>query len=258
MNTQTFANGLTVTYDEKGSGRPILVLHGGAGPQSVAGLAQALSEHTHVIAPTHPGFGGTPRPDWFDSVDDLALAYLELLEKLDLHDVMVIGSSIGGWIAAELAVRAGSLLSSLVLIDATGIQVDGHKVVDVFTITPDELSALSFHNPAAFRIDPSTLTPEQIAGRAANFRALDVYSRNRQSNDPKLRNRLSRIKIPTLVVWGESDKVVTPDYGRAYAESIPNARFELISEAGHLPQFEQPQQLLKLLGEFSNSVANPA
>jgi pimeloyl-ACP methyl ester carboxylesterase len=250
IRSEAFADGLTVRIDERGSGQPVLVLHGGAGSQSVTGFAEALSARAHVITPTHPGFGGEPRPDWFDSVDDLAHAYLELLERLDLRDVTVIGFSIGGWIASEMAVRDTSRLGQIVLVDAAGIQVEGQKIADVFSLTPDQLSALSFHNPAAFRVDPTSLSPQQIAGRAANFQALGVYTRKQGMADPKLRRRLGRVKIPALVVWGESDGVVSPDYGRAYARSFPHARFELIPEAGHMAQLEQPERLLKLVGEL--------
>jgi len=252
---ESFADGLTVRIDERGSGRPILVLHGGGGPQTVAGLAQALSSRAYVLTPTHPGFAGEPRPEWFDSIEDLAITYLELLERLDLWNVMVIGSSMGGWIASEMAVRDTTRLGSIVLIDAAGIQVEGHEVTDVFPLTPYELSALSFHNPAAFRVDPATVSPEQIAARAANFQALKVYDQGQGMADRKLRRRLARVKIPALIVWGESDGVVDPDYGRAYAQALPNARFELIPEAGHLPQIEQPARLLKLVWEFADSIA---
>src|SRR5437868_8078018 len=251
---ESFADGLSVRIDERGSGRPILVLHGGGGPQTVSGLAEALSTRAHVLVPTHPGFAGEPRPEWFDGIDDLALTYLDLLERLDLRDVMVIGSSVGGWIASELAVRDTTRLSSIVLVDAIGIQVEGHPIADVFPLTPDELLALSFHNPAAFRIDPTTLRPDQIAAIAANFQALGVYGREQGMHDPKLRRRLGRVRIPALVVWGESDGVVDPDYGRAYAQSFPHARFELIPEAGHLPQIEQPERLLTLIVEFADSI----
>ncbi len=251
--TEVFANGLRLQIEERGSGRPVLVLHGGGGPFSVAGFAGAVSERCRVITPIHPGFSGQPRPEWFDSVDDLAIAYLDLLEQLDLHDVMAVGFSMGGWIAAEMAVRGSSRLSSIVLVDAAGIQVEGHPVADVFPLTPDELSALSYHNPAAFRVDPATLTPQQIAGRAANFKALEVYGRAVNMCDPKLRRRLGRVTIPALVVWGASDGVVDTDYGRAYAEAIPNAEFKIIAEAGHMPQFEQPQRLLDLVWAFAES-----
>ena len=165
---ESFADGLTVRVDERGSGRPMLVLHGGGGPQSVSGFAEALSRRAHILTPTHPGFAGEPRPEWFDSIDDLALTYLDLLDLLDLRDVVVIGSSMGGWIASEMAVRDSTRLSGIVLVDAVGIQVDGHPIADASSLTPDELSALSFHNPAAFRVDPATVSPEQAAARAAN------------------------------------------------------------------------------------------
>ena len=251
---ESFADGLTVRIDERGSGRPILVLHGGGGPQSVSGFAAALAERAYVLSPIHPGFGGEPRPEWFNSIDDLALTYLELLERLDLHEVMVVGFSMGGWIASELAVRDTTRLGSIVLVDAVGIQVEGHEIADVFPLTPDELSALSYHNPAAFRIDPATLSPDQVATRAANFQALGVYGREPGMRDPKLRRRLGRVRIPALVVWGESDGVVDPDYGRAYAQSLPNAHFTLIPEAGHVPQIEQPERLLTLVWEFADSI----
>src|SRR5437660_9152378 len=142
---ETFADGLTVRIDERGSGPPILILHGGGGPQTVAGLASALSRHAHVLTPTHPGFAGEPRPEWFDSIDDLAFAYLDLLERLDLRDVIVIGSSMGGWVASAMALRdITRRLRGLVLVNATGIQVDGHPVADVSTLAPAELAALSF------------------------------------------------------------------------------------------------------------------
>ncbi len=251
---ESFADDLTVRIDERGSGRPMLVLHGGGGPQSVSSFAEALSTRAHVLTPIHPGFAGEPRPQWFNSIDDLALTYLELLERLDLRDVMIVGFSIGGWIASELAVRDTTHLGSIVLVDAVGIQVDGHDIADVFPLTPDELSALSYHNPAAFRIDPATLSPDQVAARAANFQALGVYGQEPGMRDPKLRRRLGRVRIPALVVWGESDGVVDPDYGRAYAQSLPNARFALIPEAGHLPQIEQPERLLALVWEFADSI----
>ena len=254
---ESFADGLTVRIDERGSGRPILVLHGGGGPQSVSSFAEALSARAYVLTPIHPGFAGESRPEWFNSIDDLAHTYLELLERLDLHDVMVVGFSIGGWIASELAVRDTTRLGSLVLVDAVGIQVDGHDIANVFPLTPDELSALSYHNPAAFRIDPVTLSPDQVAARAANFQALKVYDQGKGMSDPKLRHRLGRVRIPALVVWGESDGVVDPDYGRAYAQSLPNARFKLIPEAGHVPQLEQPEHLLTLVWEFADSITPP-
>ncbi len=252
---ESFGDGLVVRVDEAGSGRPILILHGGAGAQSVKGLAAALSHSAHVLLPTHPGFEGEPRPDWFDRIDDLALAYLDLLERLDLHNVLVIGSSVGGWIASQMAVYDTSRLGGLVLLNAAGVEVEGHPVADVSAITPNELLALSFHNPAAFRVDPATVTPEQAAIRANNIKTLYLYSQGSMA-DPRLLRRLRRVRIPALVLWGESDRVIDPAHGSAYAQALPNARYELISEAGHLPQLEQPRQVLNLVLQFANTTAH--
>jgi pimeloyl-ACP methyl ester carboxylesterase len=251
---ESFANGLVVRVDEQGSGRPILVLHGGGGLPTVAGLAKALAQNARVLTPTHPGFGGQPRPEWFDTMDDLALTYLDLLERLDLHNVIVVGSSVGGWIASAMAVYNSSRLAGIVLLDGVGIQVEGHPVVNISDMSPDEVSVLSFHNPAAFRIDPSTLSPEQIAIAVANKKTLYTY--DKQGGDPRLKRRLSYVHIPALVLWGESDRISDPEYGRAYAQAFPNAHFQIISEAGHLPHFEQPARVLNLIQDFVNGAAS--
>ena len=247
IRLETFADGPTLHVDDVGSGRAVLVLHGGGGPLTVARFIEALATNARVIAPVHPGFGGTPRPDTFDSIEQLADAYAALLERLALTDVLVVGFSIGGWIANALALRAGERLRGIVLVNGAGIVVDGEPCADVFSLTPQQLSALSYHDPARFGIDPSTLSDAQKAGMAANMRTLAVYGRARDMGDPDLRARLAQVHAPVLVVWGESDRVVTPAYGRAVAAAFPDARFELIAQCGHMPQIEQPQRLLDLV-----------
>ena len=243
---ETFAD-LTLHFDDLGHGRPVLVLHGGGGPLSVAGFVQAMSAGSRVIAPVHPGFGGTPRRDDFDSIEQLADAYAALIERLALTEVLVVGFSIGGWIANALALRAPERLRGLVLVNGAGIVVDGQPCADVFGLTPQQLSALSYHDPARFGIDPAALSDAQKAGMAANMRTLAVYGRARDMGDPALRARLADVRVPVLVVWGESDRVVTPAYGRAVADAFPDARFELLAQCGHMPQIEQPQRLLDLV-----------
>jgi pimeloyl-ACP methyl ester carboxylesterase len=239
-----------VTLDERGEGRPILLLHGGAGPQSVTGFAQTIAdrEPVRVLSPIHPGFGGTTRPEWLDSIAGLAALYRQLLDQLDLGDVTVVGNSIGGWIAAELALLGSDRIGGLVLVDATGIQVDGQPVVDIFPLSLDELMALSYHDPEPFRIDPASLSDVQRAAIAANRDALRIYGG--AMTDPTLRSRLAAVTLPTLVVWGDSDGIFTPDYGRAYAAAIPGARFELLPDTGHVPQIESPELLLERIRDF--------
>jgi len=248
-----------VTVTDRGEGRPVLLLHGGAGPPSVAAFASLLADrlHVHVYAPTHPGFGGTSRPDWLNSVPRLAAVYARLLAVLDLHDVVVVGNSIGGWIAAELALADRGRVGQLVLVDAGGIVVDGPPPVDIFALSPEELSKLSFHNPAAFRIDPTKMSDQQRAGMAANRVALAVYGGRPSVGDPSLRSRLPKVEVPTLVLWGESDRVYPPDYGRAYAAAIPHAQFQILPQAGHVPQMETPEALLTAIQKFVGTAAAP-
>jgi len=238
---------LALHVDDIGQGRPMLVLHGGGGPLTVARFVEAMAADARVVAPIHPGFAGTPRPAAFASIEQLADAYAALLERLDLTDVLVVGFSIGGWIANALALRAGPRLRGLVLVNGAGIVVEGQPCADVFGLTPPQLSALSYHDPARFGIDPDALSDAQKAGMAANMRTLAVYGRARDMGDPALRARLADVRVPVLVVWGESDRVVTPAYGRAVAASFPDARFELLAQCGHMPQVEQPQRLLDLV-----------
>ena len=251
--TVTGIGPVEVTIDDRGEGRPVLLLHGGAGPQSVTGFADLLGtmEPARVIMPTHPGFGGAPRPEALDSIAGLAALYAALLDQLDLQDVILIGNSIGGWIAAELALLAPSRLGHVVLVDAVGIEVQGHPIVDFFSLTLDQVAQYSYHNPAAFRIDPSTMSATARTVMAGNRAALAVYS-GPSMGDPSLANRLARVTVPTLVLWGESDRIVDPEYGRAYAESIPGARFQLLRATGHVPQIETPEPLARAIWDFVN------
>ncbi|MDQ0774760.1 pimeloyl-ACP methyl ester carboxylesterase [Streptomyces aurantiacus] len=249
---------LDVTVDVHGEqGHPFLLLHGGGGPQTVAPFAGLLAEQrpARVFTPVHPGFGGTVRPDWLTDVTTLAQVYAHLLDALDLRDVAVVGNSIGGWIAAELAALGSDRITSVTLVNAVGIPVTGHPIADTFSLTPVALSRLSFHDPSKFRFDPSTLTEAQLAVMAANRAALQVYSGPYAMADPTLPDRLAKIAHPTRVAWGASDQVVDADYGRAYAQAVPGAEFRLLEGTGHMPQIETPEQLLPVVWDFADAHA---
>jgi pimeloyl-ACP methyl ester carboxylesterase len=235
-----------LTVEELGSGRPYLVLHGGAGPQSVARFAQLLAEkgHNRVLTPTHPGFGGTPRPEALDSVAKLAALYRGLLDNLGLEDVTVVGNSVGGWIAAEMALSGTTRISGIVLLDAVGIEVKGHPIADVSGMSLPDIQSLSFHDPTPFRVDPATVPDAQRAILAANGAALAAYAGSAMA-DPTLRGRLSGIAVPTVVLWGESDQIVDPVYGQTYAAAIEGSRFEVLRATGHMPQMETPDLVLQ-------------
>jgi pimeloyl-ACP methyl ester carboxylesterase len=254
--------GLSLAIDEYGvdsEGSAVLLLHGGAGPRTMAGLASALSEHMYAIVPTHPGFDGTLRPEWADSIADLAVAYLDLLDTLDLTGVLVIGNSIGGWIAAEMALRdTRGRIGALTLLNPVGIHahLKENQVVDTRTVAPADLSKLSFADPA-LRPDFSSFSDEQRAGLAANQKTLATYAGAAFTHDPKLRGRLHRVTVPVLVAWGEQDGIAPPAYGRDYAESFPGGHFVPVPEAGHFPHIEQMGRTLEAIGDFVDTVVKP-
>lgn len=255
-------DGLTLTVQEFGEntdGTGVLMLHGGAGPRSMAGFAAGMSQHAYVVVPTHPGFDGTPRPDWADSVADLATAYLDLIDELGLTGVMVAGSSVGGWIAAEMAVRDNhGAISALVLLGATGITPEpGLEIANPAQLGPVRTGELAFHNPE-LRLNPATLSEQQKAVMGANQLTLAVYAGDPFCHDPKLRGRLHRVTVPVLVLAGEQDGIVPLAYERTLADAFPRATFRAVPEAGHFPHLEQPGAVFGAIGEFVDTEVKPA
>jgi pimeloyl-ACP methyl ester carboxylesterase len=258
MATRTYtlatddAGPVEVTVSDTGEGHPFLLLHGGGGPQTFAGFAELLagSKDARVIAPVHPGFGGTVRPDALASVGGLAALYVALLDELDLAGVTVVGNSVGGWIAAEMALLHSPRIARVVIMDGVGIEVPGHPVADFFSLTMDQVSQLSYYDPEKFGIDLSKLPPAIAAAMPGNRASLAVYAGTAMA-DPGLAARLAGVKVPVLVLWGEADRIADPDFGRAYAAAIPGGQFQLLTGTGHLPQIETPGQALEAIWSFA-------
>ncbi|MFJ5809755.1 alpha/beta fold hydrolase [Streptomyces sp. NPDC093093] len=251
---------LSLTLTESGTGRPCLILHGGGGPATVAGLASHIARTALAITPVHPGWNGTPRPEWLTGIDDLALAYLRYLQDRGLRDVLVVGSSIGGWIAAEMAVRdTGGILTGLVLIDPVGVHVEGEPIRDFFALDARGVAEYAWHDPARFQRDPETLPADQVALQRENMTTLRVLAGDPYMHDPKLLRRLGRVEVPALLLWGESDRIATPAYGAAYAQAFVDGRLHVIPEAGHLPQLERPEATFAAIdSHLSDTAADPA
>ncbi|HUQ58071.1 alpha/beta hydrolase [Lentzea sp.] len=238
LHTSTEARpGLTVTTRQAGQGNPVVLLHGAAGPDSTTTLLGHLAAGHRVVAPTHPGWDGTDRPEELDSVADLAAAYLDLLARQELDEVTVIGVSFGGWVAAEMAASGRARrIGRLVLIDSIGPRLPGHEP----TMPSGPPSAVD----GAARQGPPP-------GNMAAFRA---YS-GAALSDPTLLDRVRGLQIPALLVWGENDTVVTPEFGRLYAEAFPRGRFVLIPGGGHLPMREAPEATFAAIDEFLAATA---
>ncbi|MFJ9041191.1 alpha/beta fold hydrolase [Streptomyces sp. NPDC102406] len=235
--------------------RTALVLHGGGGPRTVAPIVSHLAATMHALAPTHPGWDGTARPDALTSIARLAAAYLTRLREHEERDVVLIGSSIGGWIALEMAVQAAAderyagTVGAVVDIDGVGAVVAGEPIADFFALDARGLAEAAWHDPERGYLDPSGLTDEQRAIQQANGRTMAAVAGPGMS-DPSLLGRLNAVNVPTLVIWGESDRIVTPAYGRAVARSVPGAQFVEIPEAGHLPHLEAPDATWAAIDKF--------
>ena len=246
MSPTTIAvDGVRIEMIERGRGRPLLFLHPGIGIEPDAPVLDALAAGARVLVPTHPGFGRSEAPPWFDSVDDLAYFYLDLLEQLAHERLAVVGVSLGGWVAAAVAVKSTARMSHLVLANPVGIKVGGREerdIADIFAVTESELLELAFCDPGAGRRDYRAMPEAEVKAAARNREATARYAWSPYMHDPKLARRLHRIRIPTLLLWGTHDRVLSEAYGRAYCAAIPGARFEPIARAGHFPHLEQPQQ----------------
>jgi pimeloyl-ACP methyl ester carboxylesterase len=248
-------NGIRVEMIERGRGRPLLFLHPGIGIDPAAPVLDHLAAHARVLAPSHPGFGASEQPRSFDTIDDLAYFYLDLLDQLDLTDTVVVGVSFGAWIAAEIAVKSTQRMSHLVLANAVGIKVGGREtrdIADIFAITESQFNELAYFDAKLGARDYAAMPEDEVRAAARNREATARYGWSPYLHDPKLKGRLPRIRIPTLVLWGSADRIVSEAYGRAYCAAIPGGRFEPIARAGHFPHIEQPDEFARRIFAFTD------
>ena len=247
------ACGINLEIVRCGTGHPILLLHGFQTVDREARFLDLLGRHGEVIAPSSPGFGRSPRPKDFDTVYDLVHLYLEMFDALPGDKVTLIGFSFGGWLATEVAAACSHPLAKLVLVDPVGIKISGPEtpdILDIFNKSPDEVRRRSWHDPDRFAPDFNAMSDEALIVYARNREALCLYAWHPYMYNPQLPRWLGRIRVPTLLLWGESDRVVTPEYGRAYSSLIPGSRFELIEAAGHHPEIEQPEAFVERVSRF--------
>ena len=238
-----------------GSGPAVLLLHGSYGWWGWEDVHARLAEHMEVIAPSHPGFGRSTRQPGVDSVDDLAYFYLDLLTEMGLTPARILGFGMGGWIAAEIAVRCPHTVERLVLVDSVGIKISDREtrdIADPFIESGPAMQAMLWNDPEAHHapVPGPGLEPGLLEAMLRNLESAMYYGWKPYMHNPKLRQRLHRIAAPTLVVWGSDDRIVSPAYGRAFADSIPGARFVEIPSAGHYPYREQVQEFVPAVVDF--------
>jgi len=248
--------GIAIDTEIAGTSPPLLFLHGGDYVAQNRAFLDRLAARFRVIAPRHPGFGHTPRPAWFRTVHDIAYLYLDLLDRLDLNDTVLVGSSLGGWIALEMAVRSQSRIGRLVLIDSVGVKFGGREereIADIYALPADEVLARTFADPSLHVPDYSRLDDGEALAIARDREATSLYGWKPYMHDPALVHWLHRITRPALVLWGERDGIVAPSYGERLAAALPNASLENIEAAAHYPHIETPDTVAAAIERFASS-----
>jgi pimeloyl-ACP methyl ester carboxylesterase len=244
------SGGVAIDIERRGRGPALVMLPGEEDLESGAEFLGELAQRFEVIILRPPGFGASERPDWVTCMDDVAYLYLDILDQLDLHDVTLLGCSLGGWIAAELATKDDARLARLILVDPYGIKVGGptdRDIADLFLLDPDEVERLRWYDLQRGKRDYLAMPEDELTIIARNRESFARLCWEPFMHNPKLAHRLHRIAVPTLVVWGAHDGIVSPAYGRAYAGLIPGAQFVEIPAAGHYPQIEQPAAFLSAI-----------
>lgn len=244
-------NGIEIELFRRGFGPPLLYLHGIDGPNHHARFLHQLSQRFDVIAPTHSGFGNSVRPAHLRRIDDLAFLYLDLIDQLSLDQLVLIGSSLGGWIAAELAGWCSHSLSKLILVAPLGLKATGGtELADIFIRDSQSMAGLLYDDPAKHALESSPLSEERLALTVRNRAGLAHYAWDPYMHNPQLAYRLHRIHTPTLIIRGASDGFVSQQYVENYSRMILGSQIELIPAAGHEPQFEQPERFITCIETF--------
>jgi len=243
---------LNLHFTQTGEGPVVLFLHGAgaAGPNPFEPMLERLNSDFQVIVPEHPGYGYSDRPDWIKSISDVAYFYLDFLEQMDLSDIHLMGNSMGGWIACEIAIRNTRRLKSLTLIGSVGINIEGiSPPVYLFDKTPEETMRLALTDEKII---------SELLSRQPNAEQIKINERNLETaaqyvsipyND-NLHNWLHRIDIPTLILAGDGDGLVSPGYLHEFEKRIPNSKMSVLEDCGHIPSLERPDLLNSVFREF--------
>ncbi len=245
-------DGCRLLLRRAGSGAPLLFLHGAVGFPGWLPFFDRLSNEFEVLAPDHPSFGRSTTPEWLDEIGDLAYFYLDLIERLKLERVHLVGHSMGGWIALEMAVRSQQRLASLMLLNSAGIRIKGKPIADILVMDRAETTRLAIADPKlAEAMLAMPLTPETEQQLAQNRVSAARLAWQPRFFNPNLQKWLHRIHVPTTIVWGERDGIVPPDYAAALQKLIPGARVVMVAGTAHSPHVEKPDAVLGAIAELA-------
>jgi pimeloyl-ACP methyl ester carboxylesterase len=257
MSSPVTVAGVTLEVEEAGQGRPLLFLHPGEGLQSNRPWIEALARDHRVIAPHHPGFGKSTLPDWFGTVDDIAYLYLDLTKQLGLTNAVLVGACFGGWIAAEMAVRDTRNFAGLILSAPLGIKAGGvldRDIADMHSIPRADFLRLAWADPENGVVDYASLPDTELAAIARSRESLALFGWKPYMHNPRLKRWLHRIDVPTHLIWGDSDGIVSTSYGESWKAEIPGATMTVIPRTGHYPHWENPKEFADAVSAFTSKL----
>ena len=238
-----------------GSGDPLLILHDEMGQPGWLQIHEELSKNYSVIAPSLPGFGVTDRLDWVMNVRDIATWTLWALDELELSNLNLLGFSLGGWLAAEMATQNPQIFKKMALAAPAGILPPTGEILDMFLVVSKEFITAGVHDPEAAP-GFEAVCPDEPAAEL-----VEMWETAREEacrltwrpymHDRSLPHRLGRLKnLPTLIAWGRNDEVVPPSAGEVYNASIAGSRLVTLENCGHRLDVEKPAELVRALREF--------
>ena len=245
--------GVDIDVWEGGDGSPLLFLHGAGGFRPGPAFLDLLGAHRRVIAPSHPGFGLSGLADWMDRPDDIAHMYWELLDRLDVGAIDIVGTSFGGWIAAEMATMQPQRLRRLVLVAPAGVKTgsrDALDIPDMFATPADAIQRMLYVDPEKFKADPAAMTDEELRIMLRNRESFALFAWEPYLHNPKLPHRLHKVICPALFLRGAHDGLISADYLARYAALLPNAHIVTIPDAAHVPQLETPEAFASAVLSF--------
>ena len=251
-NNLRAVRGQQLKVEDKGQGETLLFLHG-AGGANWSPMLEQLSQQFRVLAPEHPGFGRTTIPEWMMSVGDLAFFYLDFLEALGLDNVHLAGHSLGGWLAAEIAVRNTSRLKSVTLMAPAGIENPDAPFGDIFLWGPEEAARNQFHNQEL--AEKRIAAPVDLDVVLQNKSAVARLAWSPRLCNPQLPYWIHRIDRPAQLIWGKQDKIVPHQCHKAWIDGVAGMKLKTIDACGHSIHSEKPAEAAAMIADFCKGIA---
>ena len=245
-------DGCRTHYRRTGKGTPLVFLHGAGGAPQVLPFMERLAQRFDVLVPDAPGYGQSDEPAWLENIHDVAYFYLDFLAALNLEKALIVGTSMGGWMAMEMAVRNTSRVGALVLVSPAGIRADGAEPADIFLLSPEDTVRRLFHDPkyAEARLAIPE-TPESIDLALKNRHTTARLAWEPRLHDPMLPKWLHRIDVPVSIVWGAQDRILPVGIAHELKRLLPKAELRIFESCGHLPQVEKADEFCDLVVRFA-------